>query len=79
MHYMINTFGYQMTVADSEVLAGHLEAMGYLETTTEELADVILLITCCVREHAESKVYGKIGELYNLKEERPEYSKTAAF
>ncbi len=72
MHYIIHTFGCQMNVADAEVLAGHLETLGYSETTTEELADVILLITCCVREHAESKVYGKIGELYDLKQKRPE-------
>jgi len=72
MNYLIHTFGCQMNLSDAEVLAGHLERLGYQETETESLADVILLITCCVREHAESRVYGKIGELYKLKQERPE-------
>ncbi|MBS3872722.1 MAG: tRNA (N6-isopentenyl adenosine(37)-C2)-methylthiotransferase MiaB [Firmicutes bacterium] len=71
MKYLFHIFGCQMNEADAEVLAGHLETLGYSSTTTESEADLILLITCCVREHAESKVYGKLGELYSLKQENP--------
>lgn len=71
MKYMLEIFGCQMNEHDAEVLAGHLEGLGYAETGKEEEADAIILITCCVREHAESKVYGRIGELYRLKQERP--------
>jgi len=60
-----------MNEHDAEVLAGQLEGMGYTRAESETEADVILLITCCVREHAESKVYGKIGELYRLKQIKP--------
>jgi len=71
MRYLFHIFGCQMNEADAEVLAGHLEKMGYSPTTAESEADLILLITCCVREHAESKVYGKLGELYSLKQQNP--------
>lgn len=71
MKYLFHVFGCQMNEADAEVLAGHLERLGYTRALSEEEADVILLITCCVREHAESRVYGKIGELYNLKQLKP--------
>jgi tRNA-2-methylthio-N6-dimethylallyladenosine synthase len=71
MKYLLHIFGCQMNEHDGEILAGQLESMGYTRTDVEEEADVILLITCCVREHAESKVYGKIGELYRLKQIKP--------
>lgn len=71
MKYLFHIFGCQMNEADAEVLAGHLEAQGYTKALSEEEADIILLITCCVREHAESRVYGKIGELYRLKQLKP--------
>ncbi|KAF0193795.1 MAG: bifunctional enzyme involved in thiolation and methylation of tRNA [Bacillota bacterium] len=71
MKYLLHVFGCQMNEADAEVLAGHLEKLGYAKALSEEEADVILLITCCVREHAESRVYGKIGELYHLKQLKP--------
>ncbi|HSL93989.1 MAG TPA: tRNA (N6-isopentenyl adenosine(37)-C2)-methylthiotransferase MiaB, partial [Bacillota bacterium] len=72
MKYMLEIFGCQMNEHDAEVLAGHLENLGYTETRDENEADTLILITCCVREHAESKVYGRIGELYRLKQERPQ-------
>ena len=71
MKYMLEIFGCQMNENDAEVLSGHLENLGYTQTQDENEADTIILITCCVREHAESKVYGRIGELHRLKQERP--------
>jgi len=71
MRYFFHIFGCQMNEADAEVLAGFLVNMGYSEAMTEADADIILLITCCVREHAESRVYGKLGELAKLKQQKP--------
>lgn len=70
--YFISTYGCQMNVRDSETLAGILESKGYCPTPQEEKADLIILNTCCVREKAENKVYGKLGHLKALKEKRRE-------
>jgi len=70
--YIINTFGCQMNENDSEKLAGMLEFMGYSCTDTNEEADLIIYNTCCVREHAESKVYGHLGALKWLKYRKPD-------
>ncbi len=64
--------GCQMNAHDSEKLSGMLKEMGYLETTEETQADFIIYNTCCVRENAEQKVYGKLGWLKHYKEERPD-------
>ena len=56
-----------MNASDSERYAGQLEELGYTMTEDAELADVILMNTCCVRETAEDKVLGKIGEFKHLK------------
>ncbi len=69
--YHIVTYGCQMNVHDSEKLAGMLKQMGYEETLSRDTADLILFNTCCVREHAELKVYGNIGALKALKHENP--------
>jgi tRNA-2-methylthio-N6-dimethylallyladenosine synthase len=69
--YNIITYGCQMNEHDSEVLAGLLEAMGYVWTDDLKSADLIILNTCCVRESAEDKIYGKIGSLKPLKKENP--------
>jgi len=69
--YLILTYGCQMNERDSEVLEGYLENMGYCSTTSEKDADIILLNTCCVREKAELKVFGKLGELSKFKKEKP--------
>lgn len=61
------TFGCQMNLNDSERLAGQLRTIGYELTENMEEADIILINTCCVRESAEKKIYGKIGELKRLK------------
>ena len=68
---MITTFGCQMNAHDSEKLAGMLLQMGFTQARDEHDADMIVYNTCCVRENAENKVYGKLGYLKHLKESRP--------
>jgi tRNA-2-methylthio-N6-dimethylallyladenosine synthase len=70
--YYLNTFGCQMNEHDSEKLAGMLSNMGYIETDDVNESDLIIYNTCCVREHAEQKVYGHLGALKKLKEDKPE-------
>lgn len=70
--YYIETFGCQMNVHDSEKLAGMLTAMGYDNTDDSTDADIIIFNTCCVREHAESKVFGHLGALLPLKTKNPD-------
>ncbi len=69
--YHIETFGCQMNAKDSEKLAGILEAAGYVPELSEQ-ADFVLYNTCTVRENANTKVYGRIGYLGNLKSKNPE-------
>ena len=61
-----------MNQADAERMAGQLQVIGYQQTERMEDADLILLNTCCVRESAEDKVYGKIGEIKHLKAANPQ-------
>jgi len=70
--YKLVTFGCQMNENDSERLAGMLYEMGYSETENESECDLIIYNTCCVRENAELKVYGHLGALKKLKEEKPD-------
>lgn len=70
-NYYIISYGCQMNQYDSESLAGQLGAAGYLCTEDPEKADIILINTCCVRESAEKKIYGKIGEFKRLKAVNP--------
>src|SRR5262245_60109329 len=67
--YLIETFGCQMNVHDSERMAGLLEQAGYEPTTCDADADVIVINTCSVREHAEEKLYTRLGELRVPREE----------
>ncbi len=69
--YHIITYGCQMNVYDSEKLAGMLENMGYFQTEDKNEADIILFNTCCVRDHAEQRVYGNIGMLKKQKIKNP--------
>ncbi|KYZ77141.1 tRNA-2-methylthio-N(6)-dimethylallyladenosine synthase MiaB [Anaerosporomusa subterranea] len=69
--YYIYTFGCQANAADSEQLAAQLQQAGYTATLLPDEADLIVLNTCCVRESAERKIYGKIGELKKLKTADP--------
>ena len=67
----IGVYGCQMNIADAERMAGQLAAIGYERTDDMMQADLILLNTCCVRETAEDRVYGKIGEIKHIKEKNP--------
>ena len=66
----INTFGCQMNARDSEKLLGILEAIGYVASDTEE-ADFVLYNTCTVRENANLRVYGRLGQLGARKKKHP--------
>ncbi len=68
---MVRTYGCQQNVADSEKLKGQLEQMGFSFTEDETQADLILFNTCAVRENAEYRVYGNVGNLKNIKREKP--------
>ena len=70
LKYNILTFGCQLNENDSEKLCGMLEEMGYKETENAEEADIALFNTCCVRENAEDRLFGKLGELKRLKEQK---------
>ena len=59
----IETYGCQMNVSDSELMLGKLAAAGYLPVETPDGADVILVNTCAIRDHAEQRVIGRLGEL----------------
>ena len=67
--YLIETFGCQMNFHDSERMAGLLDQAGYEPTTQETDADVIVINTCSVREHAEEKLYTRLGEIRVLEED----------
>lgn len=70
-YFTIVTYGCQMNQHDSERLAGQLKSIGYEYTETLGEASLVLVNTCCVRESAEKKIYGKIGELKTLKASNP--------
>ena len=67
-YYNILTMGCQLNENDSEKIAGMLTEMGYRETDDLECASIFILNTCCVRENAEEKLFGKLGELKKLKQ-----------
>lgn len=69
---MLITYGCQMNVSDAERMKGQLRTIGYEETDSAEDANLIIINTCCVRESAEDRVYGKIGEIKHLKRMNPE-------
>lgn len=71
-YYLLETWGCQMNEEDSEKLSGMLEGIGYVKTDSRDMADVIIFNTCCVRENAELKVYGNLGELKALKKAKPD-------
>ena len=59
----IETYGCQMNVSDTELMLGKLEASGYESVTQPDGADVILINTCAIRDHAEQRVIGRLGEM----------------
>ncbi|MBQ7398168.1 MAG: tRNA (N6-isopentenyl adenosine(37)-C2)-methylthiotransferase MiaB, partial [Clostridia bacterium] len=67
----ILTFGCQQNVADSEKLSGMCEAMGYELTDRAEEADLIMVNTCAIREHAEQKALSVVGQYKHLKAKKP--------
>ena len=69
--YYIETYGCQMNEHDSEKIAGILERCGYVPAADKAAANIIFFNTCCVREHAEKKVFGNIGALKKVKDENP--------
>lgn len=68
----VETYGCQMNVADGELMQGVLAAGGFELAASPEEADVILVNTCAIREHAEQRVLGRVGELNRIKRERPD-------
>src|SRR4051812_16102422 len=67
----METFGCQMNVLDSELVLSQLRAHGYQQVEERDDADVVLYNTCSVREHAEQKVWSRLGELRAIKKENP--------
>lgn len=70
LKYLILTMGCQLNENDSEKLCGMIENMGYTKTEKLEEADLVVFNTCCVRENAEDKLFGKLGEVKKIKEKR---------
>ena len=68
LKYSILTMGCQLNENDSEKISGMAEEMGYIKTERFEEANLVIINTCCVRENAEERLFGKVGELKNLKE-----------
>ena len=69
---MVDTYGCQQNEADSERLRGYLAAMGYGMTQDETRADLVIVNTCAIREHAEMRVLGNVGQLTHTKAKNPE-------
>jgi len=67
----VETYGCQMNISDGELMEGVLERGGYEIVGTPEDADVVLVNTCAIREHAEKRVLGRVSQLNGLKRERP--------
>ena len=71
--YMITTFGCQMNERDSETIAGLLSEIGYIECKDKKGADVVIINTCSVRENADKRFFGTLGQLKKIKEVRPDF------
>ncbi|WP_043603947.1 MULTISPECIES: tRNA (N6-isopentenyl adenosine(37)-C2)-methylthiotransferase MiaB [Protofrankia] len=69
--YQVRTFGCQMNVHDSERIAGMLEAAGYVPAATDVTPDVVVFNTCAVRENADNRLYGNLGQMYPAKKHHP--------
>jgi tRNA-2-methylthio-N6-dimethylallyladenosine synthase len=68
----VETYGCQMNISDGELMQGILEQQGYDIVDRPEAADVVLVNTCAIREHAESRVLGRVAQLNGLKRDRPD-------
>ena len=71
--YHIITFGCQMNERDSETLAGYLEERGYTPVDTHEAADLVLINTCSVRDNADKRFFGTLGQIKKHKEKDPDF------
>ena len=71
LSFCVTTFGCQMNARDSEKLTGVLRQIGYIEETDEEKADFVIYNTCTVRENANMRVYGRLGQLNRVKRNKP--------
>ena len=71
-NYFIETFGCQMNVADSELVAGLLEDCGYSQTQDMTKADIIFMNTCAIREKAEDTVHNRLDSIHYLKKKNPQ-------
>ena len=69
--FLIRTFGCQMNEHDSQRIAGVLTADGMTRTEDLEEADVVVLNTCCIRENADDKLYGNLGQLKRVQRRQP--------
>ena len=70
--YFIQTFGCQMNEHDSETIAGMLQEAGYLESPERNTADIIVMNTCSVRENADNRFFGQLGQIKKIKERHPD-------
>ena len=71
-NFYIETYGCQMNLADSEVVAGVLKGKGFEASDNIETANIILLNTCSIRDNAEQRIYGRLGNLKKYKDKNPE-------
>lgn len=76
--YFLRTYGCQMNVHDSEEIKYYLESLGYEAVEELELADIIVINTCAIRENAKDKVFGYLGRCKHLKKEKPDLIITVA-
>ncbi|MBI5158215.1 MAG: tRNA (N6-isopentenyl adenosine(37)-C2)-methylthiotransferase MiaB [Acidimicrobiia bacterium] len=70
--YLVRTFGCQMNEHDSERMSGLFEVDGMVPAADVADADVVLINTCCIRENADNRLYGNLGQLKAVKDERPD-------
>ena len=70
--YLVRTFGCQMNEHDSERMAGMLEGEGFAKAGSAEDADVVVFNTCCIRENADTRLYGNLGHMKRIKDLRPD-------
>jgi len=70
--YLVRTFGCQMNEHDSERISGLFEADGMVRANDVGDADVVMINTCCIRENADNRLYGNLGQLKAIKDERPD-------
>ncbi len=72
--YHITTFGCQMNEHDSETIAGMLSEMGFSQAPERDGADVVVINTCSVRENADKRFFGTLGQLKHIKKDNPDFT-----